>query len=126
MLRKIFLMLLCTGTFFSSITMADNHMLMPGVTMSYELPPNNPQEFSNFLFWTINAKCTVETPDEQDILGVKLLKKNCEINGAPMHEGEQTQMCLRNRDVIYIMAPSGAKVELTNRGQSLIKAICST
>lgn len=126
MLKTVGKTLLCLGGFISSSAFATTHMLAAGMSLSYELPVNVPQVFVNPLLWSIKATCVVNEADENHDLDVSGLSRNSTINGSPLTQGQVITLCIRTGDAIQIYAPPAAKVELTNRGSSVIKARCST
>lgn len=74
MLRKLGYSLFCAGALFSANVLAVTHNLTAGLSMEYELPPNEPQEFVNAWFWTITSTCTIHTHDTIDNIFVEVLK----------------------------------------------------
>ncbi|MDI9818605.1 MULTISPECIES: hypothetical protein [unclassified Legionella] len=126
MFRKLGYGLLCAGSLLSTNALAINHDFRPGISIEYELPPNDPQEFTNSWFWTITSTCTVRTRDNSDEIFIEVLKKSGKINGQPLSQGDTLSMIVHNGEKFVITADSGGKVKLTNRGLSTIVASCST
>ncbi|MDX1838824.1 hypothetical protein DIZ81_13710 [Legionella taurinensis] len=127
MLKKTACTLLAACALFSGSSLAaTHHELAPGITVEYDLPPNSPQVFSNYFFWTVTATCVMHSEDPSNNILVKALSKSGKINGMPLTKGQQTVITIHNRDHIEISADSGAQVELTNYGPHTVKATCST
>ncbi|EHL32846.1 hypothetical protein [Legionella drancourtii] len=128
MLRKISFGLLCIAASLStsSYALENNIMLQQGVTIEYELPPNQPQIFSNYMFWTIEANCKMITEDENDDLHVVALARKGKVNDVPLSTGQSLQITIHPNENLKISADSGAKVQITNLGQHMVKASCST
>ncbi|KTD25462.1 Uncharacterised protein [Legionella lansingensis] len=127
MLRKLGYSLFCAGTLFSSNALAINyHQLAIGMTVNYELPPNEPQEFINSWFWTITSTCIVHTKDNSDNIFIEVLKKSGKVNDIPLKQGDSLYMPVHNGDTFIIIADSGSKVRLTNQGFSILSASCSS
>jgi hypothetical protein len=127
MIQKIGVALLCACSIFSTSTFsATNHVFMQGLTVDYEIKPNEPQVFSNIFFWTIKAVCTVISEAPDNSISVKMLKKTGSINGIPLTAGDTTELVVHPGDKLYITANSGANVELTNQGIVSIHASCAT
>ena len=126
MLRKIGFTLLCAAASISTSAYSiPIHSLTPGVTLEYELPSNLPQIFVNYMFWTIEANCKIETTDESNELFVEALNKKGKVNDIILSEGQSMRVTVQNGQNLKITADSGAKVKITNMGLSLVKAICS-
>jgi hypothetical protein len=104
---------------------ATEHPFTQGISIEYELLPNEPQVFSNVFFWEIKAVCTIisNTPDNK--ISIKMLRKTGSVNGVPLTTDEITYLTGQPGDKLYITAPSGAKVELTNLGAQSIKTSCT-
>ncbi|AUH73664.1 Uncharacterised protein [Legionella sainthelensi] len=127
MLQKLGLGVLCIMTSLTTNTYAmESHPLHQGATIEYELPSNDPQEFVNYMFWTIEAKCKIITEDENDDLLVEALAKQGKVNDAPLSKGEVLQITVHPDQILKLSADSGAKVKITNLGEHTVKAICST
>lgn len=127
MLRKIGFTLLCAVAAIStpaySIT---THYLQPGLTLEYELVPQTPQFFVNFMFWAVEANCKITTTDESDDLFAEVITKKAKINGQNYNEGQTIIVPVKPDQNLRIGADPGAKVRITNLGNSLVKATCST
>lgn len=128
MLRKISFGLLCIAASLSvnANTMDPNFIQPAGISVEYDFPPNQPQLFTNYMFWTIEANCKMITEDESDELYAIALAKRGKINDIPLSSGESIQVTIRNNDNLKVSADSGAKVEITNLGKHLVKASCTT
>ena len=127
MTRKIGLTLLLLSGLISSNAMANNvHPLAPNVSVQYELAPNVPETFSNVFFWTVKARCTINSATPENLLHVNMKRKSAKVNGEDLTEGTQKDVNIKSGDSLIIAADKGAQVELTNLGTSTIIATCST
>lgn len=126
MLRKIGTTLLCVGSLMSSYAFASTHMLVKGMSMNLELPANEPQVFTNFLMWSISAKCLINDADESNNIQVSALSKKGMVNGFAIETGQRIVLTVHPGDELAITANAGAKVELTNQGIKQISARCTT
>mgnify|MGYP000370174043 CR=1 FL=1 len=128
MLKKLSFGLLCFAASIStsSYALENNMMQQQGVTIEYELPPNSPQVFSNYMFWTIEANCRIIAEDESDVLNVLALAKKGKVNDVQLTSGQSLQVTVHPSENLKISADSGAKVEITNLGTHTVRASCST
>jgi hypothetical protein len=103
------------------------HRLVPGAYMEFVLAPNQRQEYPNFAFQTIHARCRISTEDKQgnDIF-VEIVRKSGKINDVPVTAGDNLMIHVFNNEVLLITAEPGGKVALTNKGLHEIRAACST
>ncbi len=95
-----------------------------GTSLEYILLPKDSQILVNQFFWTINANCTISSEVEENILGVKILKKNGYVNDLILNAGDSIDLALLNNSVVRVSAPPGSKVELTNLGEEAVQASC--
>ncbi|ARB93694.1 hypothetical protein [Legionella longbeachae] len=127
MLKKFGFGVLCIMTSLTTNTYAmESHALQQGVTIEYELPSNDPQEFANPMYWAIVAKCKIITEDENNDLLVEALAKQGKVNETPLSKGQVLQITVYPHQILKLSADSGAKVKITNLGQHTIKASCTT
>lgn len=128
MLRKICLGFMCMAAAVStsSYSMENNSFQAQGVTMEFELPPNQPQVFTNYMFWIIEANCKMSTEDESNPLNAVALAKKGKINDVILSAGQSLQVTIHAGENLKLSADSGAKVEITNLGQHMVKASCTT
>lgn len=128
MLRKISFGLLCIAASLSSSSYAleSNAMPLQGVTIEYELAPNQPQIFANYMFWTVEANCKIFTEDDSDDLHVVALARTGKVNDMPLSAGQSMHVTVHPNENLKLSADSGAKVQITNLGQHMVKASCST
>jgi len=127
MLRKIGYSLLCIAASLSSNTYSmDNYLMPQGATVEYELPPNQPQLFINYMFWSVDAVCKITTPDDSNEFYIMALAKKGKINDIALSAGQSLSLTVHTEEDLKISAESGAKVEITNLGQHLVKATCTT
>lgn len=128
MLRKMGLLIVGTLGLFSHYACATTEHFINNATMSYEfvLPPNDPQIFTNTWFWTLEAKCTIISKQENMPFSFTMLRKNGTLNGVALVKGDAMDMIVNHGDVLHITAASGGRVELVNRGEETIKASCTS
>lgn len=127
MLRKIGCSLLCAGALFSAKTLAMTYMFTsPGVSIEYQLVPNEPVIFANSWFWTITAVCTTHLEGPHTKLYAEIINKKAKINGKTFEKGDKEFMVIHHGEKLTISADSGAKVKLINQGSYLVRAHCST
>ncbi|KTD30851.1 hypothetical protein Lmor_2958 [Legionella moravica] len=127
MLRKIGFSLLCAVTLIStSAHSVVTNTLQPSMTIDYELMPNEPQVFINYLYWDIEAKCKIITQDESNVLFAEALAKQGKVNDVTLTKGASMQVTVHQGDTLKISAESGAKVRITNLGQHKVIANCTT
>ncbi|KTD18869.1 hypothetical protein [Legionella jordanis] len=126
MLRKLGYGLLFAGALFSASAFSTNlHEFNVGISLDYELPPNDPQEFVNSWFWTITSVCTIHSQDSSNPILIEVLKRSGKINGTELSEGDNIYVTVHDGDKVTIVADSGGKVRLTNKGPHTISASCS-
>jgi len=101
------------------------HEFVPGLTLDYELPSNDPQVFSNVLFWTIKATCTIVSDTPEGLITIKMIRRTGTVNDQPL-TAEPFDIVVKQGDKLQITANSGAQVELLNRADQTIKASCSS
>ncbi|CAM2975893.1 hypothetical protein [Legionella worsleiensis] len=127
MLRKIGFSLLCAASIVSTnVYSVVTNIMQPSMSIDYELMPNEPQLFVNYLYWDLQANCVITTNDESNELFVEALAKQGTINDVILVKGATMRIIVRQGDTLKINAQSGAKVKITNLGQNTIKASCST
>jgi hypothetical protein len=125
MLRKIgFAMLCATGLFSSTVFSATEHAFRLTGGYEFALPPNEPQLFTNYFFWTIDAKCTVVSEKAETTISFTVLRKSGKLNGISLYTGDAMALVVQPGDVLNISAASGGQIELTNLGDEEIKANC--
>ena len=126
MIRKIGVALLCVGGLFATNAFSiTNHEFKQGLTVEYELAPNDPQVFSNVFFWTIKSTCTVISEFPDNSIFTTMIRKSGSVNGIPLTAPDAMSLTAQPGDKLNITAESGAKVELVNLGLYTIKASCS-
>ena len=104
---------------------ATQHTFQIGPAVDYELPINDPQVFSNVFMWTVKASCTIKSTEANNIVSFKVLRKTGSINNRNLSSGDVMTLTLQPREVVYITALPGAKVELLNQGSTTIVASCT-
>ena len=127
MLRKIGLTALCATALFSTNTFsATEHTFSMATTYEFTLPPNVPQVFNNMFFWAVEAKCNIMSQSESNLFSFTVLRKSGSLNNIALSQGDAMVLVVHPGDQIHITAASGGRVELTNHGDSAIKATCSS
>lgn len=125
MLRKISLTLLCAAVLSSTPTYSMmTSPLHAGVTIEYEFLPNDPLTLVNYMYWEIEANCTMRIEDPSDDFQIEVLAKRSSINGTTLSKGESIKITVHADDILKLTAESGAKVKITNLGKHLAKATC--
>jgi Trk K+ transport system NAD-binding subunit len=127
MLRKIGVGLLCAAASLST-TVANStttHVLQKGMTVEYELLPNEPQVFINYLFWAVEANCIISSEDDSNDLLAEALARKGAVNGVVLSAGESMHVEVHAGENLKLRAESGAKVQITNFGQHSVKATCT-
>lgn len=128
MFKKISFSFLCIAVLISSNSHSmplDSTQPIRGVSLEYSFLPNQPQTISNFFIWSIDAHCIVSSESSDNELNITALSKKGKINDLPLSSGQSMKINVHPNDVLRIMAEPGAKVEITNLGQFLVKATCS-
>lgn len=87
------------------------------------LKPNDAQEISNPLLWTISVSCQITTVDESDLIHAQILKGSATLNGEDIGTGKD--ISVKSSDKITITAKKSTKASLTNNGTSDVIADCS-
>lgn len=127
MLRTMGFSLLCVLASLSapsySLTI---HSLQQGVTIEYDLPPQEPQLFINYMFWAIEARCKITMEDKNVDLFAKAIAKKGKINDIPLTAGQSLQLNVRIGESLKLNADSGAKVEITNLSNRPVHATCTS
>lgn len=108
-------------TLFSNTLFADE-----ALSKTYEFKPGKITHVDNPVFWKITISCKIKTSDNDDLLLGVMKKKSGKINGIPMKKGDSTTLVVKDGDVLHIVADNGARVDVTNKGQSTVTAKCST
>lgn len=103
-----------------------SYTFQSGIPVEYELPPNEPQVFSNVFMWPVKASCKIISATPENTIAFRVLRKNGSVNDVKMSSGDQMTLVFYPNDVVHITAASGGKVELLNLGKNKISALCST
>ncbi len=127
MMRKISLTLACVGTLLAPNAFSTTeHLFTQGRAIEYELPPHDPQIFSNIFFWKLQATCTIISDITTSPFAAKMLRKTGTINDILLSTGDSLALVIQTGDKLFITADSGAKVEMINHGETKIIASCLT
>ncbi len=127
MWRKIGFGLLWVSALTSTNALAMTFTLMPGSSIDYELPPQDPQILANSWFWAITATCNISGKDKNSKILAEALSKSGKINNDPISAGDPPKLIIVHPapgDTVTVSADSGAKVKLTNKGRHPILARC--
>ena len=123
----MFMALIFSASFFcSSAFSAVEHTFSMGSNYEFTLPPNLPQVFNNVFFWAVTANCTIASTNDSNLFSFTVLRKAGSLNNIPLSQGDAMVLVVHPGDVIHITAESGGRIELTNHGDSAIKANCSS
>lgn len=127
MFKKLGFSLLCAAATVTTTTYAltQNHSLQKGVSIEFELPPNQAQLFTNYMFWPVEANCKISTEDEGDVLYAVAMAKKGKLNDIPWSKGDTIRVTVHNGETMKLNADSGAQVSITNEGLHTVKALCS-
>lgn len=101
-----------------------SHALRQGITVEYELPPNDPQLFINYMFWSLEANCKITSEDGVVELFAEGIAKKGKINGVVISVGQTMLLGVHTGDSLKINADSGAKVQVTNLSNHKALATC--
>lgn len=127
MVKKLKVLLLCSGALLGTSSFATSQTLGQGLTKEYDLLPNQTQTLANYLPWTITATCKVRTETQaKNTIDVVGLSKNFIVNGHILTQGEVLTLVVGPNDKIEIEADAHAQADLTNRGEQLVNLICKT
>jgi hypothetical protein len=124
MIRKIGLAALCLAGLFSTNVYSTTEHSFQLLTYPFTFPPNDPQVFTNTLFWSIDATCTIHSKDDFTPFTVTVLRKSGTLNGIPLEKGDKIELSVRPNEQLHITAVSGGRVELVNLGDKTIDASC--
>lgn len=127
MLRKIGFTLLCAiSCFCTPLQAMQTHVLQPGVTIEFDLPYNDPQQFVNYLFWSVQANCVVSSSDTAISLKVEVINKKITINDTILSSNDSVLLSIHPGNSLKLNAEAGAKARITNLQTNLVHAICSS
>ena len=126
-MRTIWITLLLASSLIATNTFSmTNHTFVQGLSVEYELPPHDPQIFSNVFFWTVKATCIVISESQDNAISITVVRKSGSVNGIALTTGDTMSLIVHPGEKINISADSGAKVELLNLENITIKANCTT
>lgn len=128
MLKKIgFSLLLVAASVSTNVySVTINHQLQLGMSIEFNLPPNDPQLFTNYMFWAVDANCRISTEDESDALFAEATNKKGKINNVALNKGDSALVIVHDGDNLKLSADSGAQVRITNQGEHMVKAVCNS
>ncbi|KTD60038.1 hypothetical protein [Legionella shakespearei] len=95
------------------------------VGLEFVFFPSIPTRIENPLYRTMDAKCTIETQDAQNELVGVMKIKTASINNVHLNPGENVSILVKNGDIMHIIADFGSRIEMTNNGEGVVRAVCS-
>jgi hypothetical protein len=104
----------------------NSYVFQSGLPVEYELPPNDPQVFSNIFMWPVKASCKIISTTPENVIAFRVLRKDGSVNNTKMTTGDQMTLVFYPNEVVRITAAAGGKVEMKNLGEQKISALCST
>ncbi len=125
MVKQILTKLLISTVLITGTVIAYAQELSFGYGLGYVFKPNEPQELANNFFFQIKAKCKIKATDKSNDILAKMLSGSGVLNSNNLNTGEQIVLTVRDNDNLYIVAPSGTKVRMTNLGLHDVTANCS-
>jgi hypothetical protein len=129
MLKKMGLSLLCAAAATlttNAFAVVKHNTLLLGTTIEYEMKPNEAQIFTNYMFWAIEANCHIVSEDEGDVFYAVALAKKGKLNDIPWSKGDSLRITVHNGENLKLNADSGAQVSITNEGEHMVRAICTS
>jgi len=125
MIKNIATTAICALSLLCSIGYATQiNTLQAGMNLNYELQPNEPQIFTNFLFWKLTGHCTVTNDIDPTPLYFTVLSKKGSINGVDFSVGQSLEFTAHSGEKFDLSADANAKVELVNHGSEIIIMNC--
>lgn len=111
---------LIAATLFMSINNTVN-----AVGLEFVFFPSIPTRIENPLYRTMDAKCSIESQgDQNELVGVMKIK-TASINSVHLNTGENVTISVKNGDIMRIVADFGSRIEMTNKGEGVVRAVCS-
>jgi hypothetical protein len=102
-----------------------NNSVVNAVGLEFVFLPSIPIRIENPLSRTMDAKCTIESQETQnELIGVMKIK-TASINNMPLSPGDGVSILVKNGDIMRIIADFGARIEMTNHGEGVVRAVCS-
>lgn len=120
MLSKKIILTLCIGSLACFSLPAFSSLL----SRTYVFEPNTPKAVANPLFWHLDTLCTIQTKDNSNRLTGQMKKKTGALNGKPLKQGEIGDVIVKNKEILHITADVGAQIEITNKGNNTVIAVC--
>jgi len=102
----------------------NSYVFQSGLPVEYELPPNEPQVFSNIFMWPIKANCKIISTIPENIITFAVLRKDGSVNNTKMSAGDKITLVFYPNEVVHITAAAGGKVEMRNLNEKTISAQC--
>jgi hypothetical protein len=96
-----------------------------GSGIDFHFNVNEAQVFTNTFPWVLNVECTLQCDDSvKNTLEFTVLKKNGSLNDMPVYLGDTMSIDVQSMDKFKISAVSGARVQLINKGNASVSAVC--
>lgn len=125
MIRKLSLAVLCAATLCHTAAFsATEHIFPQTLYYPFTLLPNEPQIYTNTMYWTIKSKCKIISESPKNPFSLTVLRKTGSLNGVKLSRGDSLDVIVNAGDSVFITADSGGRVELTNKGKETITARC--
>jgi len=127
MFKKLMLGLsICFGLSINACFAAKNINLTMGSGIDFNFGVNESQVFTNTFPWVLNVECRLKCDDNvKNILEFTVLKKHGSLNDMPVTVGDTRTINVHHLDTFRISAVSGARVQLINKGEAAVSAICT-
>ena len=101
------------------------HSFISAITMEVQLPPNEPQIFSNFLLWKVKGVCVVISDNEQNPLFFRMQKNKGSLNNVEFAEGDSLYVVAENGQKFDLVAEAKAKIEITSFAPTTVTLRCT-
>lgn len=118
--------LILVVSLFCSVTFATNtHNFASGITMEVQLPPNQPQLFTNPVMWRVNGVCEVVSESNSNPIFFRMKKSHGILDNVDFYEGDTLYLTVDNGQKFNLGADARAKIEITNLGDVFMTLRCS-
>lgn len=126
MLKNIVLSVgLLIGSISTPVFAKEFYLTQSNAGVEFSFKKDESHVFTNAFPWLLKANCEITSDDNvKNSMQVTMLKKFGTLNDMPLTLGDSMSMDLHNKDKFSITAATGAKVELKNTGEGVIKATC--
>lgn len=120
---KIGLLLLVS--FCCTSLQAKEYDFASAVTMEIQLPPQEPQIFTNFLLWKVKGTCVVVSDEQSNPIYFRMQKSHGTLNNVDFAEGDSLYMTAENGQSFDLSADARARIEITNLGNIAFTLRCT-